>query len=108
MPAGVARGGLTFIQERLLFEQKIKCYCLPLPCNSFEAILRLKTCQSIEEKRGYDGSLSPIQPQTFVYSIPNKGLKRLKKVFFSVKTASLFFFIEKKEASFVEGLDVPF
>lgn len=31
-----------------------------------------------------------------------------KKGFFSVKTASLFFFIEKKEASFVEGLDVPF
>ena len=59
-------------------------------------------------KRGYDGSLSPIQPQTFVYSIPNKGLKRLKKVFFFCESGDFFFFIEKRGLILKEVLDVPF
>ena len=82
-----------------------------LPATSMQLFWSYFTIENMSvnrRKRGYDGSLSPIQPQTFVYSIPNKGLKRLKKVFFLWKRRVFFFFIEKKEASFVEGLDVPF
>ena len=66
-------------------------------------------------KRGYDGSLTPIQPQTFVYSMPNKGLKRLKKVFVKMANWANLFFIEKRglrkllRRKFLkEVLDVPF